>query len=231
MTRNLKALTLVAFLAMGAVMASTASAQKITSTGPVGLKGTLTGGVGSNAWKMFGSTFECTTVTYEGHKAFSTPEVGTKALILSGDSKFTVDQKTSGCKDGLGRPITVNMTNCDYTYTLLTPTEITRYGVETHLECKNAGEEPHIEIFNDAAHKERICTLTFPPQTRKGVHLINTSGGHLGLVGTFNGFVIKREGLCLLDGKGTNTASAELALDVTISGTNAAGEPTAISVS
>lgn len=238
MIRNLKALglALIAVFAMGAVVVSSASAQgKLTSTGPFTLKGAQTGAAGANRLEAFGSTVECTTVTYVGHKAFST--TNPKELIPNNATAATVSPTYKGCtaNTSLGiKPATVEMTSCDFTLTLTGfTTPPGGYGVPAHLECKNVGEEAHVEIYNDAAHTERICTITFAPQTpnHEDVHLLNTPSGHLGLVGTYTGIVAKREGVCLLDGKGTNTATAKLALDVTIEGFNSVGEKTAVSVS
>lgn len=233
MIRNLKALglALVAVFAMGAVMASAASAQgKLTSDGPVTLDGSQTGAASANQLSAFGSTVQCTTVTYTGHKSDVTPH----ALIPSGSSSATINPSYSGCtaNTSLGvKPATVDLTSCDFELTIGAATAGGGgWGVTAHLDC-DTGDEAHVEIYNDANHTERICTVTFGEQTAHGADVLNTSGGHIGLLGTFTGIVAKREGLCLLDGKGTNTTSATLSTDVTVSGTDENEEPTAIEIS
>jgi hypothetical protein len=236
MTRNLKALglALVAVCAMGAVMASAASAQgKLTSTGPFTLVGEQTPGeVSKNQLGAFGSTVHCKTAHFTGHKSESTTTP--KELLASGATAATVTGLYGGCTDGTGRPATVSMTDCDYTLTLGAATA-GGWGVSAQLQCKKAGEEAHVEVFNDAAHKERLCTITFAPQTPpvSHAHLFNGGGtpDDVNLVGSFTGIVAKREGLCLLDGKGTNTTTATLSLDLTVKARNAGGGPTDLTVS
>jgi hypothetical protein len=237
MTRNLKALglALVAVFAMGAVMASAASAQaKLTSTGPVTLIGKQTGAAAANQLSAFGATWTCTTVTYTGHKTKSTTTP--KALIANGDTTATITPHYSGCSANTAigvKPVTVKMTSCDYTFTLGTynPAGLGSAPVTAHVECNVLGDQIHVEIYNDAAHTEVFCTVTFGVQTTTGGTLSNTAGGLVDINGTFTAIAAKREGLCLLDGKGTNTATATLATDVSVEGKNAAGEKTNISVS
>jgi hypothetical protein len=230
MIRNLKVLglALAAVCALGATMASAASAAQLTSDGPVTLVGTQTGGVGANVLSAYGSTVECGTVTYTGHKSESTTTP--KELIPNGATAVTIAPHYSACEDGEGHPVTVKMTSCDYTLTIGAATE-SKWGVTADLQCATAGDEVHVEVYNDEAHTERICTITFGAQSRSGAHILNTTGGHLGLQGTFSGITAKREGLCLLLGGGTSTSTATLTLDVTVTGKNAEGEDTAISIS
>jgi hypothetical protein len=124
------------------------------------------------------------------------------------------------------------MTGCDFTFSLGAATA-GGFGVGASLVCKNAGEEAHVEVFNDAAHTERICTVTFAAQTpTSDVHAFNgTPNGDIGITGTFTNIVAKREGLCLLLGGGTNTATVQLHIDIRVAGTNAEGGTTDISVS
>jgi hypothetical protein len=241
MIRNLKALSLAlaVVFAMGAVVASAASAGingKNNEGKEVDFAFTApeqTGGAGANALTAFGSTIECSTVDYEGHKKDSTPATGTKELIKNGATEVTVTPHYSGCKDvGTNKPATVNMTGCDFTLTLGAATS-GGFGVGASLVCKNAGEEAHVEVFNDAAHTERICTVTFAAQTpTSDVHAFNgTPNGDIGLKGTYTNIVAKREGLCLLLGGGTNSAVAQLHIDVRAEGTDGENNPVNLTVS
>lgn len=232
MLRKLKvfgAALITVFWATG-MFVSVASAQgKITSDGPVKLFLTQTGEEGSNRLSAFGSTIECSSVTHTGYKLNVTPH----GLIPSGSTAATMTPHYSGCtaNTSLGvKPATANWTSCDFVYTIGAAT-LGGWGLTTHVKCSTPGDKVHIEVYNDIAHTELICSLTIGEQSISGAHIFNTANGHLGIVGTFTELTATRSKLCTLNGKGTSTTSATLSSDYTVEGKNAVGEKTNISIS
>jgi hypothetical protein len=233
MTRKLKALgvALVAASAVTAVTTEAASATGYTSTGPVTLIGKQTGTAAANQLSAFGAVVRCTSVTYTGHEAGSTTKP--KALIPVNGMTATITPHYSGCtaQTAIGeKPVTVKMTSCDYTFFLGLFGSGTTW-VNIQAQCAVEGDQIHVEIYNNAAHTELVCSLTFGPQTRTGGTLSNTAGGLMDLNGTFTGISATRSGLCLLDGQGSTTTTATLATDVSVEGKNAAGVKTEVSIS
>lgn len=220
MTRNLKVLglALVAAFAMSAVVASAASAQigKITSDGPVTLKGTETGGVGANSFTAFGATVECPGSTYTGHKVITTPHT----LIPSGSTEATITPKYVNCVTG-GNPATIDMNGCDYVFRDATTVSAGTWGVTVDIVCP-VGQV--IKITGGA------CTVEVPAQTGKtGFHLSNTPANastkdDIDLTLTISTLTAHT---CL----GLKTNSAVQHIDVTIKGFNSLGEETGVTIS
>jgi hypothetical protein len=155
--RNLKALglALVALFAMNAVVASAASAQtlgKITSNGPVTLKGTETG-VGLNRLTAFGTNIECPGSTYTGHK---TNTVST--ALTSGETSVTIRPTYINCFQG-GNPVTVDMNGYHYAFHHFTTTPenaLHTYGVTVDI----VGPCTHILLTAS------LCMTTINPNHR-----------------------------------------------------------------
>jgi len=243
MTRNLKALgrALAAALAIGAVAASGAVAQQgtLTSDGPVTQIATQTGGAGANTLSAFGLTIECPGSSYTGHKYNVTPN----ELIPNGATTATLfphfNQANHNCKAG-SLPLTIELNGCDDVVHLgeTTGGVAGTYGVTLDFVCP-AGKEVAVTIWTNTTDEtnnvEPFCILRIPPQTGlKGLHVTDTGNGHVDFIGTIEGVKASRS-------KGSNdapilcptqeTTAAKISLDLTGKGLNAAGEPTAISLS
>jgi hypothetical protein len=208
MIRNFKVLGLafMAVLAMSAVAASAASAQlgKITSDGPVTLTGSQ---AGEEALTAFSSSVKCPGSTYTGHKVNST------ALIASGSTEVTVTPHYVNCTSP------VNMNGCDYRIYDATTTAANTYSVKADLVCK-AGSAG---VLISGAFG---CNTTIPPQTGlAGAHITGTPAVHrIDLVGTITG--IKANNVCFGE-----TKTAQLHLNTTITGHNAEGKATGVTIS
>jgi hypothetical protein len=236
MTRNLKVLglALMAICALGALMASAASAQqgKLTADGPVFLLGTDTvGGVNELIYPGLPAT-KCPGSHY---KASS---VGNQAVgIANGSNQFTVVPNYTACKVGIF-PSTVVITTCDYRFTLgqTTGGVAHTYGVSASVECENGGDTIHIEVYSDEAHTKKICTVTFGAQTPTSeLHAtFNTATGKTRIHGAVKNIHANRTSLGGGAGgcppSGTTTA-AEYKVDFEVDGFNSAGGPTTASVS
>jgi hypothetical protein len=235
MTRNIKALGLafVAMLCMGAVAASSASAQGVlTSDGPVTLTGEETGGLFANSFTGEAGNVTCEGSTYTGHKYDETPH----ELIESGESTATITPhyNQENCEahtffNLITLPATVTMNGCDYVFHIGDETgEAGTYGVTADLVCSD-DNDVEIHIYEDGGHENEICHVTIEGQTGlSGPHLTNDEG-HVDLVGTFTGIHEVHDGPGC-EGPKTN-ANASLHVDVTISGDNEAGGNTPISIS
>jgi hypothetical protein len=243
MTFNLKALglALVAFLAMAAAIASTASAQgKLTSDGPVTLKGedkgsplTLigkqTGGAASNALTAFSGKMECASATIAGHKYNVTPHTH----ILSGATQITVTPQYGKCTL-FGKPATVDMNGCDYVIDLEGTTGADKFGVKTTMSCP-AGKHIQVTMFDsEAKHGEgnSFCKLTITENAGgyAGLSITDTTNGFVDLNGTVGGITIHEKsesGLCAE----ATTEKGEIHLDITIEGRNFNGAVKAVSIS
>jgi hypothetical protein len=234
MTRNLKTLPLaiVAVLAMSTA-ASSASAQtqgKFSSDGPVTLIGTETG-VAANALTAFGS-IKCTGSTLTGHQYNVTPH----ALISSGATTATLTPHYKNCQhfNPEGHPATVTTNGCDYVLHVGVTAggKEGTYSTTFDIVCPE-GKAIEVHVYNDAiTHKEVLCTLKIKAQTGfAGAHVTNTpASGDLDITGAIEKVHVEREGLCLLDGKGTTVGNAVLDIDQTVSGRNSGGESTPVSI-
>jgi len=243
MIRNLKALGLamVAVFALSAVAASTASAQQgtITSDGPFTLTGTETGVAGSNALTAFGLKVECPGSTYTGHKYNITPH----ERIPSGATTFTLtphyNDEPHGCLVTPGNfRLTVDKNGCDFVGHLgeTTGGVAGTYGTTVDIVCP-AGQEITLTLATnttDLTNNKLMCIQHIPPQVGlTGPHLKQTEGGHLGLVGTVTNIKMTETASAthpILCPK-KETLTAEFHADITVKGDNAAGEPTALTLS
>jgi hypothetical protein len=205
MMRNFKALglALVALFAMSAVAASTASAQlgKITSDGPVTLKGTETG-AGQNRLTAFGTNVECPGSTYTGHK---TNTVST--ALTSGETSVTIRPNYINCVQG-GNPVTVDMNGCHYNFYDATTNPVGNKEGTYSVKADIVGPCTHILVTTS------LCTMTIKKQTGiTGAHLKNTPvPDDVDLTGTFSGI----HAVCGF----LTTSNAQLDVDVTIEGIN-----------
>jgi hypothetical protein len=206
MMRNLKALglALIALFAMSAVVASTASAQlgKITSDGPVTLKGTETG-AGQNRLTAFSTNVECPGSTYTGHKTNSE-----SSGVVSGETSVTIRPNYINCVQG-GVPAEVDMNGCHYAFYDATTNPVGNkedtYSVKADIVGKDC---THIVVTTN------LCAMTIKRQTGiTGAHLKTTTvPDDVDLTGTFSGI----HAVCGF----LTTSNAQLDVDVTIKGFN-----------
>jgi hypothetical protein len=242
MTRNLKALglALVAVFALGAVVASAASAQvgTLTSTGPVTLIGTQTGAASANQLTAFGGTTQCANVKYTGHKYNVTPHT----FIPNDVSTFTVTPHFGTCTSKIGAtsfPATVHMNNCDFVFHL----EGTTPGVDTYtVKSTIEGGPPSpcfidVTVFATAAKHtagESFCNLLITPNAAGylGPHATDTTNGKVDFSGEITGLTVDKEsptGSILCPEETTN--AGKLSQDITFEGKNEGGIATSISLS
>ena len=233
MTRKLKVLglALVAVFAMSAMAASAASAQQgyLTADGPVTLDGVEVGEPNENALTAFEGTVRCPGSTYAGHEVNSTPH----ELIPNGATSVTLTptykEPCVSSKGGSEFSTTVEMTSCDYVLNLgeTTGGEGT-YGVTADVECSVPGDQIHVTQFAGASHGFRVCSITVPQQTGlSGGHVTDEGNGHLLVSGTFTGIKAVESGLC----GAKETSEGAFHIRATVSGTDAEGNATAVSIS
>jgi hypothetical protein len=235
MTRNLKVLglALMAAFAMSAVVASAASAQngKLTSDGPVTLTGTELAGNAFHFGEGLGlPATKCNDSTFHGGKLNGTTG-GVHQLLPSGESNFTFVPKYKECKVGF-LPATVDMTSCDFVFTLgATTGGGATYGITSHLECSVPGDTVHLTAFSDAGHTNRVCSITFGAQTNiPGLHATNVAGGTVLVNGTATGITATHLNEPGCPGH-VHSAIATYVVNVEVKGDNAAGQATGISIS
>jgi len=244
MVRNLKVLglALVAMFALTAVAASVASAQqgKISTDGPVTLKGEETG-VAANSLTAFGLKVECPGSSYTGHKYNVTPH----GFIANGETTATLSPKykeeAENCKVTPGNFIaTIDMNGCDYVIHLGVTTGgvANTYGVTFDVVCP-VGKEITLTIWTNAVDhttvgKAPFCVQHVPPQTGLlGAHATDTKNGHIDLTGTVEGIKVTESAsathpvLC----PKKETLAGKFDLDVTVKGLNEAGGATSIGIS
>jgi hypothetical protein len=244
MIRNLKALgiAVVAVLALSAIAASTASAQQgtLTSTGSVTLTGVNSGAATENRLTMFGFSTECPNVKYTGHKAGSTTEG-----IPSGSTTTTITPHYGVCTTPVPLigpfPTTIDMNSCDYTFDLKETTGgvAGTYGLTTTVHCTKTGDDIQITMFTKGkphTTENHFCTITITPKTDyTGLHATNIAGGTIRIHGVIEGIEAHKipsawdkSSLCE---KEETTTTAKLDVNWLVSGDNAAGSPTEISLS
>jgi hypothetical protein len=255
MTRNLKllGLALVAFLAMSAMVASAASAQgKLTSDGSVTLKATATGGAGANTLEAFGLKVECPGGTYTGHKytlESETTHEETTGLkehnllipVPATTVTFTphYNQANHNCIIvGTSLRYTIDVNGCDYVFHLGGTNASGNYNVSADIVCP-PNKEITITIWtttdlHTSQPNSPFCVFHVPPQNGlTGAEGKNTAGGHIGVTGTISGITMRRTAsashpaLC----PHTTTTAGKLKLDLTVTGHNAVGANTSISLS
>ncbi len=242
MTRNLKALglALMAAFAMSAVAASAASAQtngKLTADGPVTLTGVQTGEELANSLTAFGDILVCKGSTYTGHRVIS-QETTEKdpgkehELIEPGESTATITPHYKDCtQPGTTRHVVVDMNGCDYVFHVgeTTGGEHT-YGVTADVVCP-PNQKIKVTVWNQAT-SILLCEITVGAQNGlKGAHLKHTTSpaDDIDLEGKFEGVHAQKHGLCLF-GATSTTTTAQLHVDVTITGHDIFGDPTPVTI-
>jgi hypothetical protein len=205
-----------------------------TSTGPVTLDGTTTGTANANSLTAFGGELQCPNVLYTGHELNSFSKG-----IPSGSSSATITPHYKTCT-GFGAPATVDMNGCDYVFELKEAVVggTDEYKVTAKVEGCAAGKNPVMTIFGSAAKhtsNEPFCEVEFTPETdpkKQNLVLRDTTNGFLDLTGTVEELAVHKRSptgsiLCPTE----TTTTAILHLDLTISGTNAVGAATTVSLS
>jgi hypothetical protein len=239
MIRILKtsSLGLIGVLAAGALLVSTASAQdeaRITSDGPVTLKGEETG-LAQNAMTMFGQTVECPGSTYTGHKIASTPH----ELVPSGAREVTLTpqyaEKPEGCRSSFNWKVKIDMNGCDYRLRLgfTTGGVVGTYGTTLDMVCP-IGKQISLTYASTEANYTAgkfFCVQHIPAQTAlTGMHLTDTGSGDIGLGGSVEGVKVVQtagEFFC----PSSETFTGRFHLDLTIRGFSWEGKTTAVSLS
>jgi hypothetical protein len=239
MIRNLKALglALVAIFAMGAVVASAASAQVgqgfLTSDGPVTLdtKENTEVGAGPNKLTAFGGQTTCPGTVFTGHKYNVTPH--TYIPVPATTATITAHYGPCHTKDKSGASFftTVDMNKCDFVFHVGTTTPagaINTYGVSATVVCQNVGEHIQVTLFSSSSEALRVCTITITdPKEVSGPHLTtDTVKDDINIKGTFGPFTVHKSGLCGAEEDKDGT----LHIDATITGTNANKEPTNVTI-
>lgn len=229
------AVALVAVFALGAVVASAASAQQgfLTSTGNVTLTGTETG-VEKNRFTAFGGFTECPGSTYTGHKYNVTPH----AFIPNGEATATLTPKyKEPCKGNNNTVETIDMNGCDYVVHIGETTEVAgTYGATFDVICPANKSITVTTWLSAAAHTSEPgapkCTTHIPEQKGlKGAHATDTGNGTIDLTGTLTAISATQTRISILCLPGTSTNTAEFHLDVNVTGKNEKGEATSIALS
>jgi len=225
MNRNLKTLglALAVVLATSAAVASAASAAgHLTADGPVKLTGTSAGGAAT----AFGFKVEChehATVGAVGETphGFLTPPV----------SAFTVQTQSTNCVATIGAilaPVTVTANGCDGVTKIGETISAGKWGGTAEIVCPET-KQIEIHAYTNSSHTSMICNVKIPPQSGlTGGFVENIAGGKITLGGTVTGIKATKTGI--LCGGAAETKSAEIHGDAVVSGTNKAGEATAISI-
>jgi hypothetical protein len=246
MTHKFKALglALAAVFALSAVASSVASAAEqgeLTSTGPLTLVGEETL-KGSNFLEGYGLKFSCPGSTYTGHKYNVTPHT----LIPSGSTTVTLtphyNQAKHNCRISPGNfPATIEMNHCDLVIHLENTTPAGNkegtYGVSVDIICPT-GKEITIKAWTTEADEtkptEPMCVVHFPEQKGlKGVHATDSGNGNLLLRGLIEGIKVKKTQTThtLLCPSKPEEPKGKYNIEATISGRDALGDATAISIS
>lgn len=233
---NLRALGLVlaAVFMMSLVGVSSASAQtigKITSDGPVTQIATTTGSPGSSAITGFGSKLECPKATYTGHKYNATPH----ELLQSGSTTATINIHYGLC-NAFGLPMTVDMNGCDFVFHFTETNGANSYAITEKAVCPE-GQHITVTVFSSNANhvnNKPFCHVTITENATgyTGISAIDTGNGFVDMTGTTAGIVGHKKsptGSVLCPEETDNNMSFHI--DLTGSGTNSAGEFTALSMS
>jgi uncharacterized cupredoxin-like copper-binding protein len=254
MIRNLKALGLamMALFALGAVIASAASAQQgvLTSDGPVTLTFTETGAQTANRMTAFGAYVQCPGSTYTGHEVISQhdtetelgleheplPETSTTATLTPHYKEVNGEGKPN-CTGPFGWTMTIHMNGCDYVMHLGNTVEEDTYDVTFDVVCPSGNEITWTIWRGGTSHATNpFCVIHIPPQEGlEGAHLTDTdtNDGHVEVNGTLEGTEMTRttqtgpHHSALLCGN-TTTQTAKFDIDITIAGHNEAGGDTDI---
>lgn len=200
----------------------------LTAEGPVTLIATSFGS--SNALTAFGMRAKCPGGMHTGHKVGSTTEP-----IASGSTTATITpQYEQPCPASGNRQATVEMNGCDYVAHIGGEVSAATFAVTTDIVCPE-GKLIFFSIWNTGVAHEaalRNCTIAIPAQTGlSGAHLTSTSAfDDLDFSGTFANVKAVRSGTCLGDGKGIATTEGKIDVNATVTGTDAEGKATGITV-
>jgi hypothetical protein len=211
MIRNLKALGLavMAMFAMGAVAASSASADFVSGSHETILAAESTKG-GQTFTTPGGLFVTCENVGVE-HTTIGTTEESITAVPVYGTCLLGAE--------GVEAPAHVSMNGCAYEFT--TDTEV-------HIECP---EGKQIEVKGEFVPPFKSKCLDIPEQTPTDptVHYENQGSGdtmHVEIESTVDGITYETTGIC---GEGLHHDAAYHG-DVTVTGENPAGEHVAVTV-
>jgi hypothetical protein len=243
MTRNLKALglALVALFAFGAIAASGASAQRLTTEGgkAVTLTATETGSTFENSLTAFGGRVHCPGSTITGHKKKTEAETAIKReheLLLNNATEVTLTPHFRNCtSEDAARnrfPTTIDMNGCDFLLTVGTLVSLDTYRTEVHVVCP---PNKFIEItqFSSSSHALRVCATKITTTTPTShAHIRNTPAAagtrnDLDVVGTFTDIEAHQSGLC---GSSTTREGVQH-INATVKAVDAAGLQTGITIS
>jgi hypothetical protein len=239
MTRKLKVLgiALVAVFAIGAVVASAASAQNgiVTSDGPFTLKGVPRVGAEekANSLTAFGQVTNCPKATYTGHRVEVTPHEN----VPNNSSSVTITPSFGTCSLGGTIKGTIDMNGCDFVGNLTKTTAVAdQYGVTSTIVCP-AGKHIVETLFTNAtfhAENKSFCHITFTDKpSYDGLLLTDNTNNTFSLTGTLEGIEGHKE---IISGTSQDTGilcpkettkTAILHVDVTI--TEASGTPIKLS--
>jgi hypothetical protein len=254
MVRKLKVLgvALVAVFALSAVAASAALAQNglLTSTGPVKLTGALTGAKNEDSLTVFGGVVTCANAKYTGSKILTDFQTNFEGKIHeplpSGSSNVTIVPAYGSCittQAGIEFPTTIDMNTCDFEFDLGTTIEANKYKIKATEECtKLVPEKPALETIkvtvfaNSTKHVESkpFCVLDITKKTDRGefITATDTLNGSIDITGTISFIKSDREsptGSILCPKEETNLGVWHF--DLSITGDNALGNATAVSLS
>jgi hypothetical protein len=153
-------------------------------------------------------------------------------VILDRRKQFHIDSDVQSLQTRVF-PATVEMTSCDYGFTLgLTTGGVAgTYTLPADLECDVPGDEVHLTVFADAGHTNRICSITFRQQTSiTGLHATNSGGSVVIVSGTATGITATHLNESGCPGH-VHTAAATYKVNVEVKGDNGGGAATGIGIS
>jgi hypothetical protein len=213
-------LVLVAVIALGALMASVASAGALTSTGKVKLSGSESEGT----LTVFGMKVVCQ-VTYEFGNVGETPH----GLISSGATTLTSNEIHFGCSSFIGEtkaPSTFTTNGCDVVKHI-THIIFSLYSITYDVVCP-AGKEIEVHAYTSSAHTSTVCTVKIPAQTGLTGGTVETSGSNLKFGGPVKGMKATKTGI--LCGGTAETTTGEQDYNVIVTGKSEGGAATAVSI-
>jgi hypothetical protein len=239
------ALAIGALCAIGAMLASSASAQEITGNVKVEKEATITATDVVNSTLTYNATqrvvchvhydigLQNETVTGSPGKHKPVP-IGSEYRTFTATPTYTqpnsLETSKPGCRGFNGATetrMTVTMNGCNFLLHLDTTIEGTQeYTVDATLVCPEGKKvEIHVYSNSDTEHKTSICTYFFGPQKENkdytGGRLKDLGNGKLTLGGTVAGIEASREGI-VCGGK-NETKEAKLDIDTEISATAEVG--------
>jgi hypothetical protein len=224
MIRNLQilGLALVAIFAMSATAASAASQGELTSDGSVSLTGT-----DSTAFRIKfikEQEYYCHT-----HYTIGKEDVTPHGFVTGSLTTLTMAPQFSDCEMVIGAnegPGTFTMNGCDFLLHI-GKGEAGVYGTTLDLICP-AGNVVEFHSYSNESHTTTVCTFKLGAQTGLTGATAKNTGEGITLNGTFKGIHDTRTGL--LCGGTLESKEAELEIDALITGKNAEGKATSISL-